>query len=161
MNWLDISLLCLSAAGFVKGLFDGIIKQVATLAALLLAILFCGSAAAWVSSHFINQGSSSSGGITVMSYIIGFLLIVFIVIIVGKLMSSIVNATPLALINHLVGGLLGLFLAVIFLSLFLNVIEIIGHDVIIGKQTKSESMFYTPIQKVVPTIYPFFLLSKQ
>lgn len=26
MNWLDITLLCLAGIGFVKGLFDGIIK---------------------------------------------------------------------------------------------------------------------------------------
>ena len=33
MNWLDITLLCLAGIGFVKGLFDGIIKQVVSLIA--------------------------------------------------------------------------------------------------------------------------------
>ena len=28
MNWLDVILLCLAGFGFVKGLFDGVIKQV-------------------------------------------------------------------------------------------------------------------------------------
>ena len=41
MNWLDITLLCLAGIGFVKGLFDGIIKQVVSLIALVIAIFFC------------------------------------------------------------------------------------------------------------------------
>ena len=40
MNWLDITLLCLAGIGFVKGLFDGIIKQVVSLIALVIAIFF-------------------------------------------------------------------------------------------------------------------------
>ena len=48
MNWLDITLLCLAGIGFVKGLFDGIIKQVVSLIALVIAIFFCGKAAAWL-----------------------------------------------------------------------------------------------------------------
>lgn len=38
MNWLDIILVCLAGIGFVKGLFDGVIKQVVSLIALVVAI---------------------------------------------------------------------------------------------------------------------------
>lgn len=38
MNWLDILLLCLAGIGFAKGLFDGVIKQVVSLIALMVAI---------------------------------------------------------------------------------------------------------------------------
>ena len=41
MNWLDLVLLCLAGFGFVKGLFDGVIKQVVSLIALLAAIFCC------------------------------------------------------------------------------------------------------------------------
>ena len=51
MNWLDITLLCLAGIGFVKGLFDGIIKQVVSLIALVIAIFFCGKAAAWLKGY--------------------------------------------------------------------------------------------------------------
>ncbi len=40
MNWLDIILVCLAGIGFVKGLFDGVIKQVVSLIALVVAIFF-------------------------------------------------------------------------------------------------------------------------
>ena len=56
MNWLDITLLCLAGIGFVKGLFDGIIKQVVSLIALVIAIFFCGKAAAWLKGLYLGVG---------------------------------------------------------------------------------------------------------
>ena len=56
MNWLDITLLCLAGIGFVKGLFDGIIKQVVSLIALVIAIFFCGKAAAWLKGYILALG---------------------------------------------------------------------------------------------------------
>ena len=53
MNWLDITLLCLAGIGFVKGLFDGVIKQVVSLIALVIAIFFCGKAAAWLKGYIL------------------------------------------------------------------------------------------------------------
>ena len=61
MNWLDITLLCLAGIGFVKGLFDGIIKQVVSLIALVIAIFFCGKAAAWLKGYILALGSGRRG----------------------------------------------------------------------------------------------------
>ena len=44
MNWLDITLLCLAGIGFVKGLFDGIIKQVVSLKVVSVTIMLLISA---------------------------------------------------------------------------------------------------------------------
>ena len=56
MNWLDITLLCLAGVGFVKGLFDGFVKQVASLIALAVGIYFCGEAADWVRGYILATG---------------------------------------------------------------------------------------------------------
>ena len=53
MNWLDIVILCLAGIGFVKGLFDGCIKQVVSLIALLFAIFFCGEVADWLKDYIM------------------------------------------------------------------------------------------------------------
>ena len=75
MNWLDITLLCLAGIGFVKGLFDGIIKQVVSLIALVIAIFFCGKAAAWLKGYILALGWFPEEGVTILSYIAGFILI--------------------------------------------------------------------------------------
>ena len=56
MNWLDIVILCLAGIGFVKGLFDGFIKQVVSLIALLFAIFFCGEVADWLKDYIMALG---------------------------------------------------------------------------------------------------------
>ena len=74
MNWLDITLLCLAGIGFVKGLFDGVIKQVVSLIALLVGIFFCTKAALWLRGYILALGWFPEQGVTVLSYVAGFLL---------------------------------------------------------------------------------------
>ena len=88
MNWLDITLLCLAGIGFVKGLFDGIIKQVVSLIALVIAIFFCGKAAAWLKGYILALGWFPEEGVTILSYIAGFLLIMGVFILSGELAVS-------------------------------------------------------------------------
>ena len=108
MNWLDITLLCLAGIGFVKGLFDGIIKQVVSLIALVIAIFFCGKAAAWLKGYILALGWFPEEGVTILSYIAGFILIMGVFILAGELVTKVVGATPLSVINHLFGGFFGL-----------------------------------------------------
>ena len=117
MNWLDITLLCLAGIGFVKGLFDGIIKQVVSLIALVIAIFFCGKAAAWLKGYILALGWFPEEGVTILSYIAGFILIMGVFILAGELVTKVVGATPLSVINHLFGGFFGLLVVLVFTSL--------------------------------------------
>ena len=91
MNWLDITLLCLAGIGFVKGLFDGIIKQVVSLIALVIAIFFCGKAAAWLKGYILALGWFPEEGVTILSYIAGFILIMGVFILAGELVTKVVG----------------------------------------------------------------------
>ena len=134
MNWLDITLLCLAGIGFVKGLFDGIIKQVVSLIALVIAIFFCGKAAAWLKGYILALGWFPEEGVTILSYIAGFILIMGVFILAGELVTKVVGATPLSVINH-------------------------RGSVLIHRQSKIESRFYYSVKQIVPTIFPHNLFS--
>ena len=125
MNWLDITLLCLAGIGFVKGLFDGVIKQVVSLIALLVGIFFCTKAALWLRGYILALGWFPEQGVTVLSYVAGFLLIVGVILLAGEILTRVVGATPLSVLNHLVGGVLGLCFMMAFVSLLLNSMEMI------------------------------------
>ena len=154
MNWLDITLLCLAGVGFVKGLFDGVIKQVVSLIALLVGIFFCTMAALWLRGYILALGWLPEQGVTVLSYVAGFLLVVGVVLLAGEILHRVVGATPLSLLNHLAGGLLGLLFMMAFISLLLNGLEIIDRgSVLISRQAKVESRFYNPVKEIIPTIY--------
>lgn len=154
MNWLDITLLCLAGIGFVKGLFDGVIKQVVSLIALMVAIFFCSKAAAWLKGYIIALGWFPAEGVTVLSYVAGFLLIMGVILLAGEIMDRVIGVTPLSVINHLGGGIVGLFFMVGFVSLLLNLLE--GMDkgsVLIPRQAKVESRYYNTVKEIIPTIY--------
>ena len=154
MNWLDITLLCLAGIGFVKGLFDGVIKQVVSLIALLVGIFFCTKAALWLRGYILALGWFPEQGVTVLSYVAGFLLIVGVILLAGEILTRVVGATPLSVLNHLVGGVLGLCFMMAFVSLLLNSMEMIDKgSVLIPRQAKVESLFYNSVKEIIPTIY--------
>lgn len=160
MNWLDITLLCLAGIGFAKGLFDGMIKQVVSLIALLVAIFFCAKAAAWLRGYIVALGWFPAEGVTVLSYVAGFILILGVVLLAGELVHRVVGVTPLSVLNHLAGGLLGLGLMIVFVSLLLNILEGIDRgSVLIPREAKVESRFYHSVKEIVRTIYPGNLFS--
>ncbi len=160
MNWLDIVILCLAGIGLVKGLFDGLIKQVVSLVALVLGIVFCGMAASWLRGYLIGFDWLPEGGVSVLSYILGFLLIVGVVLAAGEIVSRLVSVTPLSVVNHLAGGLFGALAMVLFISLCFNLLELIDKgSVLIHNEAKVESRFYYSVKVIVPTIFPHNLFS--
>lgn len=160
MNWLDITLLCLAGIGFGKGLFDGFIKQVVSLIAFVAAIYLCGEAAGWLRGYIVALGWFPEQGVSVLSYVAGFILIMGVLVLAGEIVTKVIDATPLSIINHLGGGALGLLLVLLFTSLSLNLLDLVDRSgVFISQETKVESCFYEPIRQIVPTIYPHNLFS--
>ncbi|HIX86546.1 MAG TPA: CvpA family protein [Candidatus Parabacteroides intestinigallinarum] len=160
MNWLDIVLLVLVVVGFAKGLFDGVIKQVVSLIALVVAIFFCGKVAAWLKGYIMALGWFPEEGTTILSYVAGFLLIVGVFILAGEIVTRIIGATPLSVINHLCGGLFGLLVILVFTSLLLNMLEFVDKgSVLLPRQAKVESRFYYSVRQIVPTIFPSNMFS--
>ena len=161
MNWLDIVLLVLAGIGLVKGLFDGIVKQVVSLIALVAAILFCAEVAAWLKGYIAQLGWLPDYGVTIASYVLGFMLIVGVLKLAGDAMGHLIGITPLGILNHLLGGFFGLMCMMFFLSLLLNGMEYLdASSHWIPREAKVESRFYTPIKQIVPTIFPTDLFSK-
>lgn len=160
MNWLDITLLCLAGIGFVKGLFDGVVKQVVSLIALVAGIFFCAKAAAWVRGYLLQWDWLPPEGVTILSYVLGFLLIVALLLIAGEIVHRVIGATPLSILNHIAGGFFGLAMMTLFLSLILNILEPIDRGgVLISPQTKVESRLYYSVKEILPTIFPHNLFS--
>ena len=161
MNWLDITLLCLAGIGFGKGLFDGFIKQVVSLIALVAAIFLCGEAAGWLRGYIVALGWFPEQGVSILSYVAGFILIMGVLVLAGEIVTKVIDATPLSIINHLGGGLLGLLLSLLFTSLVLNLLDFVDKSSLFSSQeTKVESRFYEPVRRIVPTIYPHNLFSQ-
>jgi membrane protein required for colicin V production len=160
MNWLDITILVLLGLSLFKGLAEGAIRQLTSLAALLIGIYFCGRVAAALRQHAGNWGMGAETTL-IFSYVLGFLLVAALVLAVGWLVGKLVGATPLGLFNHIAGGAAGVVLMALFVSLAFNLMDMTSATAkLISSETKVESRFYSPVKKLLPTIFPhYFSLS--
>ncbi len=155
MNWLDIVILCLAGIGLIKGLYDGMIKQVVSLGAFIIGIYLCSGAALWLKGYLIKLDWFPPQTVTVLSYFLGFVLIVSVVLLAGQVVHKLINVTPLSLFNHTIGGILGLLMTVLFISLLLNMLELLDRDsIILPQEIKVESRFYYSIKNIIPAMLP-------
>ena len=155
MNWLDIIIIVLCVAGLVKGLFDGMIKQVVALFALILGIYLCSGVASWLHSFLVQVEWFPANTVIPISYFLGFVLIVGIVLAAGNVIHRLISVTPLSIINHLTGGIIGLILTILFISVVLNLLEVVDHSSsIIPQEIKVESRFYLIIKNIINNVLP-------
>lgn len=160
MNWLDLVIIICIATGLIKGLFDGIIKQVVSLLSLIFAILFAGVLAKPARDFLLKQSyiadSVPDFVITGICYIVAFSIIVLVIYGLGKLVDIAVKVTPAKTLNYLLGGVFGIFMWTLSLSLFFNLLTVFDPNYkLINKQTCKESVLFNGINSVVPTLYPY------
>ena len=155
MNWLDIVILCLAVAGLVKGLYDGIIKQVVSLGALIVGIYLSAGAAGWLSGYLMQINWFPEQAVLPTSYFLGFALIVGVILLAGHVIHNLISVTPLSIFNHIAGGILGLLLMMLIMSFLFNAIEMIDRNsVFLSQELKAESRFYYTIKNIIPTAFP-------
>ena len=158
MNWLDIIIIVCLAIGLIKGLKDGLIKQAVSLIALVIAIIFAGQVSVPVQvflMQHITGDAVSPQIITAICYIIAFVLIIVIIHLIGKLVSFAIKLTPAKPLNILLGGLFGIFIWTLSLSILFNLLAVFDSgSIIISKQLQEQSALYYPIRQVLPMIYP-------
>ena len=162
MNWLDIVILCFLGIGLIKGLYDGVIKQIVALVALVIGIYLCSSVAKWLCIYLLQFAWFPQGAILFTSYFLGFVIIVIIILLAGNIVHRLVDATPLSIFNHVIGGFIGFILTVIIISVLLNIIEMVDNQsVLLPQQIKVESHYYYVIKKIISTIFPGNLFELQ
>ncbi|MDR0506267.1 MAG: CvpA family protein [Dysgonamonadaceae bacterium] len=158
MNWLDIIIIVCVAAGIIKGLFDGFVKQAVSFLALILAIFFAGRLAGFLRYWALNSeifSSMSYGILTGVCYTLAFMLIIVVVVLLGKIVNIVVKMTPAKPLNILLGGLFGMFIWILSLSILFNIFAVFdSSSAILSTQTQEKSVFYMRIKGVAPTVYP-------
>lgn len=155
MNWLDIVILCLAGAGLIKGLYDGMIKQVVALGALIIGIYLCAGAAGWLCGYLKQLDWFPQQAVVMTSYFLGFVLIVGVILLAGRVIHNVVSVTPLSIFNHIAGGLIGLLMMILFMSFLLNLMEMFDRNsVLLSQEIKVESRFYYTAKNIIPALFP-------
>lgn len=153
-NWFDIVTLGLIFLFGLRGLSNGIIKEIfgilGLIGGLMAAVKFKVEAGAWISANVydLSKGSSISGGGTEM--LAGFLAVLFgtwiVCLILGEILSKLMSLSGLGIIDR-IGGVI-FSTAKIFL-IFAVVASMIKTSAFLNTQTKPL------VEKSV--VYPYLL----
>jgi len=159
MNGLDLVITALVIIGLIKGLFDGMVKQVISLLALIIAIFCAGTLAIPLRDGFLSIPFVISNIhpyiISGICYLLAFVFIIIFLNWIGKLVNKAINITPAGFLNKGLGALFGAFIVILSLSLLFMILTFFDpNSNIISQQTKQKSVLYEKVETVVPTIYP-------
>ena len=156
MNYIDLIILILIILSAFGGFKNGLITELASLAALIFGI--------WGAIHFsdittgllIKYFDLQLPHIKIISFGVTFIVIVILVHIVGNVVNNLFDSGMLGITNKLGGMVFGILRSILFLSIVLMVFDKINNDVeILPEDVKEKSRMYEPIRNVAPSIFPF------
>ncbi len=155
MNWIDFVIIALLVFGLIQGFIDGLIIEIAELAALVLGIWGAIHFSWWTADKLAGWFDMQSSWTGVISFAMTFIAIVIVVYLVGKLLDSILKAVSLGFAIKTLGAAFGVLKTALILSVvfvFLNTIDEKKH--FLPSNTINGSFLYNPIADLVPAIFP-------
>jgi membrane protein required for colicin V production len=155
MNWLDAIIVVVLILSLVNGFINGLIKEVASLAALILGIWGAIKFSTFTAGKLYDYFDMTGHYVGVISFLITFGIIVVIIHFIGILADKVINAVSLGFINRILGIVFGLLKAVLIMSVIFVVLNAIdARRPFLPKKTIEESKFYNPISDIAPAIFP-------
>lgn len=156
MSWFDIIILLILLGAFINGMQKGFALQLAGLISIVLAAIFAGKVACIILPYLLKTVSISESIARVVSYALAFIIIVFAIGFIGKMVHTLIVALHMGFINKILGAVLGVLSASLVLSIFINLAIILDpEEVILTKKFKTETLFYSKIQQAAPIIVPY------
>lgn len=155
MNVIDIILAALIGFGIVKGLYRGLLVEVASLLAILMgayaAARFSNYAGVLIAKHF----EWSENTVSITAFVITFLAIFFVISLLGKALTKLASFASLGVLNKILGGLFGGLKAATLISVALIVFDTLNTSPpIVSEACIAESIFYKKVQSLAPAILP-------
>jgi len=155
MNWIDFVIIILLVFGLARGFIDGLIKELASLLALILGIWGAIKFSAFTAEKLYDYFDMTGKYVGIIAFAITFVVIVIIIHFIGLLVDKFVSAISLGFLNRLLGIVFGLFKTALILSVIfviLNAIDDKHH--FLPRDTIERSKFYSPIADIAPALFP-------
>jgi membrane protein required for colicin V production len=155
MNWIDLGIVVILILAMVSGFINGLIREVASLAALILGIWGAIKFSSFTAGKLYDYFDMSGHYVGIIAFLITFGIIVIIIHFVGIIASKIADAAALGFINRLLGIVFGFFKTILIMSVFFVVLNAIdARRPFLPKETIEQSIFFNPISDIAPAIFP-------
>ena len=154
MNSLDIFILIPIVLGFVLGLFRGLVKEIASLAAIVLGIYIAKFFSPTVSQWLIDIFNLSVSIAKPAAYLLLFVAFAVALLIVVRLIDKLLSAIALGGLNKILGAFFGTVKFALIVSVLLNVFSMFdGYFSLLDKEERDTSIIYKPLMKLAPVLW--------
>jgi membrane protein required for colicin V production len=155
MNWIDIVILILLAISMVSGFVNGLIKEVASLAALIIGVWGAIRFSSYTAEKLYDYFDMTGQYVGIIAFLITFGVIVIAIHFIGIIASKIVDAVALGFVNRLMGIFFGFLQTVLIMSVIFVIMNAIdARRPFLPKEKIESSMLYNPISDIVPGLFP-------
>ncbi len=154
MNYFDIVTGIILILAIIKGFKNGLIIELASLAALVLGLFGAIKFSSITESYLIEHIDSSYIGVA--AFIITFILIVVGVHLVAKAVDKLAKAVALGMIIRVLGAIFSLLKYAFIISVIIAILNSFEKTYsVIPKEQKETSHLYEPLQSIAPSVFPY------
>lgn len=155
MNWIDAAIIVILILSVISGFVNGFVKEVASLAALILGIWGAIKFSSFTAGKLYDYFDMTGQYVGIIAFIITFCAIVVIIHFIGIIADRIVTSVSLGFVNRLLGMGFGLLKSVLIMSVIFVVLNVIdSKKPFLPKDKIDSSIFYNPISDIAPAIFP-------
>jgi membrane protein required for colicin V production len=161
MNYLDVFLALPLLWGAFRGFTKGFVVSVATLVALILGIYAAIHFSSFFEEYFIKWFHPDPKYLKILSFALTFILVILIVRLIGWSLDKLIKTIALGFVNRLLGVLFNVLKWAFILSVLISIFD--GNDRtkdLINKKVKEESIFYRPLSRLAPYLFPYLDFDK-
>lgn len=160
MNWFDICIFIVIIYCIIKGYKTGLVKQLSTLAGLIVGAVLSGKLSVLVLPYIQHIKQIPHYMSAPLSYAITFLIIISSFYLLGTMMEEILKTVKMGTLNKLAGVALCLTKWLFAISIGVNlIVQADEHHQLIAPKIQNGSATYKYIQPFAPKLVPFLKFS--
>ena len=158
MNTVDIILSLILLYGLVRGFFRGLLAELASLVGIVAGIYGAIHFSHFIGDFLATQVDWRPTYINLIAFAITFILIVFLVSLIGRILTKMAGFAALGIVNKLFGGIFGLIKAAFVASVIIMFFKATNEQIeLVEDETLNTSILYKPIERIAPIILPSIL----
>ncbi len=156
MNVIDIIILVFLLISAVSGFIKGFILSVASFIGFFLGIIVSFRLAGSVQQLLMAITGSEGRYLYFVGFLLCFALVVALVYLVGKIIEKAVKIAALGLLNRIAGAAFAALRSLLIFSALICALSYIDpQDRLITPKQQESSIFYQPLEKILPALLPF------
>ena len=156
MNWFDLLIIVLVLLTLFRGYISGLVMQLASLIGIILGAVFAGKLSEIIAPKMIAITDIPTHIVGPVSYIIAFVVILIVIVLIGRLLQSFIEAIKINTLNRLAGAVFCCAKWIVIFSILLNlVVEFDQDKQIIKEDIRENSHTYPLMTKAAQAVIPY------